>query len=339
MLQNQPLRMGIIGVGIIGTTHARRLTSDGSPAELTAVTDLDRSAAAKVVREYGCEAEDSTTALLSRDDIDAVVIATPSGMHADLAVDALEAGKHVFLEKPIEVTLDAADPIVTTAARSEMVLTVASPRRFSPSSQYIREAIQAGRLGRITCATIEVPWWRSQEYYDSAGWRGTWGLDGGGALMNQGVHMVDLALWLLGDVEEVYAHAGLLAHRGIEVEDTITITAKLESGALLSFLATTAAYGDLPIRMSIMGDRGSIVTEDEQIVSHRCAHSNEIPDLKPLDWDGQAMAQLADFAEAVRTGGLPLTTAAEARAAVAFVQAAYESARTGLPVKPSPSRR
>jgi UDP-N-acetyl-2-amino-2-deoxyglucuronate dehydrogenase len=325
------LRIGVVGVGIIGKAHVTRLLSDTSPADLAAIADASVDAARAVAAEFDTEAADSVDDLLGRDDVDAVIIAVPSGLHADIAVAALDAGKHVLLEKPLEVTVDAADRIIDAEKRSGKVLSVVSQRRFAPENQFLHATIATGGLGRITTANIEIALWRTQEYYDSGAWRGTWALDGGGALMNQGVHLVDLALWMLGDVDEVYAHAGLLAHERIEVEDTITITARLRSGALLTFLATTTAYGDLPLRVAIAGDGGTVVTLSEKITHLITRDGLEVPALDAVD---QQLAQLNDFVTAVEHGTPPLVTSGQARAAVAFIEAAYTSARTGQAVKP-----
>ena len=326
------LRFGIIGVGIIGQGHAQRLTAEDSPADLIAVADQNPEAAQKIAAEHGVEAAADVTALLARADLDAVIIAVPSGLHAEVAIQALDADKHVFLEKPIEVTVAAADRIRAAEQRSGKVLTIASQRRFAAENQFLKQIIEEGRLGRITSATIEVPLWRSQEYYDSGAWRGTWELDGGGALMNQGVHLVDLTLWLLGEVEELFAHTGLLAHERIEVEDTVTVTARLVSGAQLTFQATTAAYGTLPIRMNLMGDAGSIVTENERVVHVHSRDGLELPEFTTRDILREG---LIDFVTAVQQGTAPLVSSAEARAAVAFIEAVYESGRTGRPVRPA----
>lgn len=325
------LRLGVIGVGVIGKAHIKRLQAETSPAELVAIADASLQAAESVGADLGAPVAGSVPELLARDDVDAVIIAIPSGLHADVAVAALQAGKHVLLEKPIDVTVAAADRIIAAEQASGKVVSVVSQRRFAPENQYLHQAIRSGQLGRPTAANIEIALWRTQEYYDSGAWRGTWALDGGGALMNQGVHLVDLVLWLLGDVEEVYAHSGLLAHERIEVEDAITITARFTSGALLTFLATTTAYGDLPLRVAVMGDGGTAVTLSEKFTHLRTRDGAEVPELEPVD---QQLAQLTDFVTAVTTGTAPLVRSSEARAAVAFIEAAYASARTGQPVKP-----
>ncbi|WP_169738863.1 Gfo/Idh/MocA family protein [Jiangella gansuensis] len=331
MTSSSRLRFGVIGVGIIGRLHVERLLSPESPADLAAVADASADAAAAVGAEYGVEAAPSVAALLDRADVDAVIVGVPSGLHAGVAVAALDAGKHVLLEKPIEVTVDAADRIIDAEKRSGKVLSVVSQRRFAAEHQFLHGLIASGGLGRITTANVEIALWRTQEYYDSGAWRGTWALDGGGALMNQGVHLVDLALWLLGDVDEVYAHSGLLAHERIEVEDAITITARLRSGALVTFLATTAAYDGLPLRVAITGDGGSAVTVSEKITHLVTRDGLDIPEFDAVD---QPLAQLTDFVTAVEQGTPPLATSAQARAAVSFIEAAYTSARTGQPVKP-----
>ena len=329
---NEPLRTAVIGVGVVGKAHARRLASGAAGVTLIAVADQNTEAVRAVGNEYGVDAG-TVTEVLGRDDVDAVIIAVPSGLHASVAVAALDAGKHVLLEKPIDVTVESADEIIDAEKRSGRTLSIVSQRRFAPENQFVFPAIRDGRLGRITSASIEVALWRTQEYYDSGAWRGTWALDGGGALMNQGVHLVDLALWLLGEVEEVYAHAGLLAHEHIEVEDTVTVTARMRSGALLTFLATTAAYDGLPIRYTVLGDGGSVVVEAERITHFTSATEVAPPvfDGRPVD---QQLAQLTDFVTAVRTPKAPLVTSAQARAAVSFIEAVYQSARTGAPVQP-----
>jgi UDP-N-acetyl-2-amino-2-deoxyglucuronate dehydrogenase len=236
---------------------------------------------------------------------------------------------------------------------------VISQHRFDPSSAAVREAITAGRFGRVTSAVATVSWWRSQAYYDSGAWRGTWELDGGGALMNQGVHTVDLLLWFLGTPVDVVAHTGLLAHERVEVEDTVAAVIRFESGALATLHATTAAYPGLSVRLQVMGDAGSAVIDDDRL---RYFHSREMADseagggpgvtaergdrtdqtaLVLGTQDGGAggpmfsghSRQYRDVVEAIRTGARPGITIEDALLALATVQAVYESARTGAPVR------
>ena len=342
--RSEQLAVGVVGLGIIGYQHVERLMAADTPARLAGLYDADQARTTEFAQTHGVPGTGSVKELLELPDLEAVVIAVPSGLHKDLTLAALRAGMHVLLEKPIDVTVAASDEILQVARGSGKVLSVVSQRRFAPANQFVKQFLDSGGLGRITSAAIEVPLWRTQEYYDSAGWRGTWAMDGGGALMNQGVHLVDLALWLLGDVEEVYAHTGLLAHQGIEVEDTVTITARLASGALMTFLATTAAHSPPDIRVNIMGDQGTIVTVNDEITHFSTAEGPQTaalpaPSAAAADIDeGEKVQrdQLVDFVDAVRNGHQPLVTAEQARNAVAFIEAVYESGRTGTSVRPAP---
>ena len=157
--------------------------------------------------------------LLQRPDIDAVTLGTPSGLHMDIAIKAAQAKKHVLTEKPIEVTLEKADRMIQTCRRHGVKLGVISQRRWDRGMKELKEAVDSGALGKLILGEAYVKWYRTQQYYDSGKWRGTWELDGGGCLMNQGVHTVDCLQWVMGDVAEVTARTALLAHEKIEVED------------------------------------------------------------------------------------------------------------------------
>jgi len=357
------VRFAVVGCGVIGALHAEVLAANPDTA-LGVLVDTDHAAAEAVAARVG-GAVPVTTSLdeaLARDDVDAVAICVPSGGHARIAVAALEAGKHVVVEKPVDVTVEAAAPIVTAAAASPAgtVATVISQHRFDPASVVVHDAIEAGRFGRITSAVATVSWWRSQAYYDSGAWRGTWELDGGGALMNQGVHTVDLLLWFLGRPVEVMALTGLLAHERVEVEDTVAAVVRFESGALATLHATTAAYPGLSVRLQVLGDAGSAVIDDDRL---RYFHSKELataeaagdagvradqgdrsdqtalvlpeePGADPANpmFTGHAR-QYRDIVEAIRTGRRPGVTLEDALLALATVRAVYESARTGAPVR------
>jgi len=302
------LRFALVGAGAIGETHARSITSS---AELAVVVDNSLERARRVTAEFG--GTPMTSLADAFEHVDAVSVCLPSGAHADAAVLALQAGKHVVVEKPIDVTLAAADRIIAAERQSGRTVAVISQRRFQPESAAAHRAISD--LGRITSGIAESTFWRPQEYYDSKPWRGTWALDGGGALMNQGIHAVDLLLWLMGEPVEVLARSACLAHDRIEVEDTVAAVVTFASGALGTITATTAANPGQPVRVAVHGDRGSIVIGESGSL------------------DDAHIAQYADFLDAVRDSRPPLVGTADARRALAVVLAVYESARTGKPVE------
>jgi UDP-N-acetyl-2-amino-2-deoxyglucuronate dehydrogenase len=331
-----PMRFAIVGAGVIGQSHAKALdTLEGS--ELVAVADVVPGMAEALAAPRGADAVDDLAKVLARDDVDAVSICVPSGLHADIAVAALEAGKHVLIEKPIDVTLAAADRIIEAERRSGRVATVISQRRFQPSFAFLRKEIQAGRLGRLTSGIAESPFWRSQSYYDSGGWRGTWKLDGGGALMNQGIHVLDLLVWMLGEPVEVSAYAATLAHERIEVEDTVAGTILFASGAIGTITATTAASPGRTVRLTVNGDAGSAIVDADRLeylhTSDRetgaaANQSSLIAELQHPTDPGHA-AQYEDFVAAVQDGRPPAVTTTDGRRALAVIVAIYESARKG----------
>ncbi|MFI6499576.1 Gfo/Idh/MocA family protein [Nonomuraea typhae] len=329
------MRFGIVGSGVIGGLHARLIADMTGTAELVAVADNDLERAAELAGKHGCEAVGSAEALYARDDVDAVVICLPSGLHADAAVPALKAGKHVVVEKPIDITLAAADRIIAAERESGKSVTVISQRRFEPTFRAVKSAIDAGELGRLTSGTAEVTLWRPQSYYDSGGWRGTWAMDGGGALMNQGVHVVDLLLGLMGPVESVSAYSGLLAHENIEVEDTVVAAIRFANGALGRVFASTAAYGGASVRVAVHGDAGHAIVDNEVPTSFVVGEENRTQGFPPRMGPEAHRAQLTDFITAAREGRAPEVTSADGRAALSLVLAIYESARTGAPVTPA----
>ena len=370
------MRFAVVGCGIIGRVHAEVLAT-GEDTAVTALVDVDRAAAEKLAEHLsatlGVAAPPVTASLdeaLARDDVDAVAVCVPSGLHAAVSVPVLESGRHLVVEKPLDVSVAAAAPIAAAAAGAPpgTVASVISQHRFDPASAAVHEAVEAGRFGRITSGVATVSWWRSQEYYDSGAWRGTWELDGGGAVMNQGVHTVDLLLWFLGRPVDVTAHTALLAHERIEVEDTVAAVVRFESGALATLHATTAAYPGLTVRLHVMGDQGSAVIDDDELAYF---HSRELAGSMPVGDGGAGPAdarsgredqsavvlaalppdpgtpggpgtsgmlaghrrQYRDIVDAIRTGRKPGVTIDDAMLALATVEAVYESVRTGGPVR------
>ncbi|MDX6203033.1 MAG: UDP-N-acetyl-2-amino-2-deoxyglucuronate dehydrogenase [Frankiales bacterium] len=345
------LRIAIVGAGVIGKIHADTIAGLGSDASVVLAVDGNADRAKELHERW----TSSYAEALASEDVDAVAICTPSGTHADLVVAALDAGKHVIVEKPLDVSLDAAHRVAEAQARSDRTVAVVSQHRFDPASEVVHNAVATGAFGRITSGVASLAWWRSQGYYDSGEWRGTWALDGGGALMNQGIHTVDLMIWLLGEPVEVYAATATLSHERIEVEDTAVATVRFASGALGLIHATTAAYPGISARLQVHGDRGSAVIENDQLAFFHAAgdeagsdygivgSGNQAADVLPPAAPAVAGAagllsqthvvQYRDFVEAVRDKRPPLVGVPEATTTLSVILAVYESARTGLPVK------
>ena len=355
------LRFAVVGCGMIGRHHAE-VISRGTGMRLGALVDVvperAEAVADHVVQECGAPRPAVLTSVedaLARPDVDAVAVCVPSGLHADIAVAALSAGRHTIIEKPIDVTVAAARRVAEAAAAAPVgVLTaVISQHRYDPGSRVVHEAITAGRLGRITSAVASLSWWRGQDYYDSGDWRGTWALDGGGALMNQGVHTLDLLLWFLGRPVQVYARAGLLAHERVEVEDTVVATVEFEGGALATLHATTAAYPGVSARLQVHGTRGSAVLDNDELVYFHAARAGDAVDAYGSAGSGNQAAeelaaagdgtagldlvsaqsrQYADVLASIADGRPPLVGVEQATLALATVRAVYTSASTGRPV-------
>lgn len=362
-----PLRVAIAGCGVIGRTHAAAVR-ELPELLVTALIDEVAEAAEALAAWVGQDGTPRPATFrtladaLAGSSVDLVIIATPSGLHIEQALEVLEAGKHVVIEKPLDVSLNRANEILAAAADAEakgLVASVISQHRFDPASRAVDEARRAGRFGRLTSAVASVSWWRSQGYYDSGAWRGTWAMDGGGAVMNQGVHTVDLLLWFLGRPVEISARTALLAHDGLEIEDTAVATVTFESGALAVLHATTAAYPGLTVRLQVMGSKGSAVIDNDHLeyfhaadaadnaessmgllgggnqAAHELAKYPEEPveALDPTVYPAGHVRQYRDIVEAVRQGRPAGVTIRDAVTALATVRALYLSSTLGQPVR------
>jgi len=289
-------------------------------------------------------------AFLANPELDAVAICTPSGTHGEIAIRAARAGKHVIVEKPLEITLNRCDEIIRAAEKSGVIVSTIFPSRFHESSRLMKQAVEQKRFGRITLGDAYVKWYRTQQYYDGGAWRGTWHLDGGGALMNQAIHSVDLLLWLMGPAVEVTAHTAMLAHERIEVEDCAVATVKFASGALGVIEASTAAFPGELKRIEISGSHGTAVLREEDIITWKFAEKTTDDDAllarmanKTQTGGGAAdpaaighhghRLQFQNGLEAIQSGKSPLIDAAEGRRSVELILAIYQSATTGQAVK------
>jgi UDP-N-acetyl-2-amino-2-deoxyglucuronate dehydrogenase len=354
----RPHRIAIAGAGIISKQHGIVIDQLREELELVAVADPELAKAEALVTERGGRAFASLTEALAQTDPDIVVVCTPTGLHADLAIEALEAGKHVIIEKPADVTVSRTDDIIAAQERAGTLVTVISQHRFDPSTEIILDAVERGDFGRLTSGIASVDWWRGQSYYDSGDWRGTWALDGGGALMNQGVHTVDLLVAALGTPVEVFGYTATLAHDRIETEDVAAGVVKFASGAIGVLHGSTAAYPGLVARLQVHGDRGSAVIENDRLTyihttpaGSAAAESsmgatgvdtNQV-DRHPVDPDFSE-ARPGTMSDAHKLQYLNLLAAIagdepvrvglrENREAIAIITGVYESARTGLPVR------
>jgi UDP-N-acetyl-2-amino-2-deoxyglucuronate dehydrogenase len=351
---------GIAGTGVIAAVHAAAVATLPG-ARLVAVTDMRPEPARAFARAHDCVAEPGLDALLARDDVEVVCVCVPSGMHAEVGVAAANAGKHLIVEKPIEVTVAAADRLIAAARSAGVVLTVMSQHRFDPGLAELRRLLDSGALGDLVLGEASTKWYRPQEYYDSAGWRGTHAMDGG-SLMNQGVHYVDLLRWCMGPVTEVTAVCATRAHQ-IEVEDVALALLKFASGAVGTIVASTAVFPGYPQRLEITGTNGTVTVEDGEIVraslrqggyglpgdggpgegeaegeALREAEGQATADPAALNVAGHA-AQIADFLAAIEEGRQPQATGEAGRDVVEIVCAVYESAREGRTVVIPPPHR
>ncbi len=348
------MRFGIIGAGGIARAHAAALRALPETAELVAVCDTLPEAAERLGRDFSVPAhggQDALQRLLARPDIDAVSIATPSGLHHAQALAALESGRHVLSEKPLAVTLEQADEMIVAQRRTGRALGGIFQHRYDAAAAILREAITSGRMGRILHANAYLKWYRTQAYYDAGGWRGSWEMDGGGALMNQSVHYVDLLQWLSGGVTAVKAYAETLHHR-IATEDAAVAAIRLQGGGLGTIEGMTNAVANGYDRVEIYGTDGMGVIEGGTLTRYftRAEAITPTPeDPRPSQnlagmalerfaaahpgWEGGHRAVFAGFVEAVGAGREPPVPAHEARRAVEIVLAVYRSAREGGEVR------
>ena len=343
------LGFGIIGCGMIANFHARAI-ADVRGTKLVACYDAFPASADRFAESRGCRAYHSLDAMLADPRVDLVTIGTPSGAHMEPAVAAAKAGKHVIIEKPLEITLKRCDKIIEACEKHGVKCSSLFPSRFHDSSRKMKKAIDAGRFGQLTMGDSYVKWFRTQQYYDSGAWRGTWELDGGGALMNQAIHSVDLLTWLMGPVVEITAHTATLAHERIAVEDTAVATLRFANGALGVIEASTAAYPGYLKRVEIHGSAGTAVMEEEDIkvwdfakktkqdeaileaMQQQKSTGGGASDPAAIGHHGHA-EQFRDFVKAIKSDGAPAVDGHEGRRSVEIILAIYKAAETGKTVK------
>jgi UDP-N-acetyl-2-amino-2-deoxyglucuronate dehydrogenase len=360
------VHVGLIGAGNISATHARALSSIPE-VRIAAIHAPTREHAMRLAREYRAEGYEALDAFLDHRPMDMVAIGSPSGLHGEHGIAAARRGLHLLIEKPIEITMARTDALIAEAARAAVTLGVIFQDRLKPGVLRMKRLVDAGRLGTAILATAHVKWYRPPSYYADSNWRGRIALDGGGALMNQAVHTVDLLLWLFGRVRRVFGRTATRLH-GIEAEDTAVAVLEFASGALGTLEAATSAYPGYSRRLELTGSEGTLVLEGDDLVavdlrepsggqgdgSSQATQTTETAaDLKPATAsDSRAPAaathvsasspivtdasahqrMFEDFIRAVATRSAPACDGAQGRRSVELVEAIYESARTNRPV-------
>ena len=342
-MSNNEMGFGIIGCGMIANFHATAL-ADVEGARLVGAADVTGQSRHKLTAKHGGQVFDSVEELLASSEVDAVCICTPTGHHARLSVEAARAGKHIVVEKPMALNLEEADAAIEAVESSGVKMEVVSQLRYSPALRRVRRAVEEGVLGRLVSGDVYMKFYRSQEYYDSGGWRGTWEMDGGGALMNQGIHGIDVLQHVMGRPKSIHGIVKTLVRKNIEVEDTAAAVVEWECGALGVIQGTTSVYPGYPRRMEISGENGTIVMAEDALVSWDI-EGQEVPDDVILsDPSGGAASdpgamsaaghvlQITDLVEAVREDRPTAVDQHEGRKPLEIIIAIYESARTGSPV-------
>ena len=343
------MNFGIIGTGMIADFHAKAI-SEIPGCKVVACMDTIAERSEAFSKKTGCAGYADLEKFLAHPGLEICTICTPSGVHKETAVAAANAGKHLIVEKPIEIALDRIDAIIEACDRNNVGLAGVFMSRYHESAGVLKKAVDSGRFGRLTLGSAYIKWWRSQEYYDKGGWKGTKKFDGGGALMNQGIHAVDLLQWYMGPVESVKAYGATLGHERIEVEDTAVAALRFRNGALGVIEGSTAAYPGFLKRIEISGVGGSAVMEEENFKTWHFAEQRPedagilekyaakagtgggASDPAAIGYHGHKI-QFTDVVEAIRAGKKPLVDGREARKAVEIILAVYKSFETGGEVR------
>ena len=333
----------IVGCGVIGPWHATA-SDNVEESYLAAVCDVVEDKAKALAEERGvAKVYTDYQDMLKDDEIDIIHVCTPSGMHSDMAVAAAQAGKHVLCEKPMDITLGKADAMIQAADDAGIKMGVIFQRRTYKTTQIAREVVQSGRLGKMVLGDCYQKYYRSPDYYLSGEWRGTWELDGGGALMNQGVHGIDAIRYIMGKPKMLFARADHLV-RDIEVEDTACAVIEWECGAFGVIQGTTSVTPGQSCRLALHGEKGTIELTDKKFVTWKIEGEEEgAPDMdegdsgdtasdpKALSASGH-ITQLTDLIQAIKEDRPPMCDGREGRGALEIILAIYESSKTGKPV-------
>ncbi|MBO7330042.1 MAG: Gfo/Idh/MocA family oxidoreductase [Lentisphaeria bacterium] len=343
---NNYVGFGIIGAGMIAEMHAEALQSIDN-GRLIGIYDPVIAAAESKAAQFNCKVYRTLEDMLADPEIQAVTVATPSGLHGKLCIAAAKAGKHIFCEKPLEITVEKVDEVLKACEENHVLISPVFQSRFSEPVRIVKKAMEQGRFGKMLLASVQMHWFREESYYKNSNWRGTWAMDGGGALMNQAIHVIDLLLHLNGSPKEVFAFAGTMTH-DIEVEDNLCAAIKFSNGSFGTIEVSTSCAPGFPRRLELAGSKGSVAfeentltrwsfiekqPEDEEIMKLLAASSDTAGGGSSpgnISKTGHA-AQLKDLSEAILTGKKLFLDGYEGRRAVELICGIYESARSGKP--------
>jgi len=334
------MRIGIVGCGVISDIHIKAIL-EIPDVKLVAVADINENVAKAIAERCKCDWYTDFKEMIRRADIDIIDICTPSGLRKDIAVYAAENKKHIIAEKPIEVTIDRIDEILEACSRNKVFISGIFNKRYKDIYQQIRNIVTQGRLGRLIFADVSMKWYRPSEYYKNSSWRGTWALDGGGALMNQCIHYVDILQWLVGPVENVFGQTDKLVHTYIETEDTAAALIRFKCGAMGTIQAATSTYPGFSAKFSLHGENGGIIVEDDRVIDFKFKEKYPGDETLFGDESNQVNAgastnivtnyelhkrQLTSIISSLRQGKEPEISGNEARKAVEIIEAIYRSA-------------
>ncbi|MDZ7718538.1 MAG: Gfo/Idh/MocA family oxidoreductase [Balneolaceae bacterium] len=327
------LGIGIVGLGVISYQHARS-TLNTENAELIAASSRTEENRENFSKEFDVRLYADYDEMLKQDDIDAISICTPSGTHLDFGIKAAEAGKHVIVDKPIEVSVDRGQRLIESCENNGVKLAVIYQNRYSDAVLKLKDAVDSGKIGKPVMARGTVKWFRSQDYYSDSGWRGTLDLDGGGALINQSIHTIDLLIWILGDLKCVFGLKDTLTHEGIEAEDNLVATLQFVNGMLGQFEASTSIVPPQPRTIEINGSKGTAILKGDefQLISNDGETSD---DFSQQTDDTFFVKQYRKIVNAILKGDQPPVSGPEALKSLAAVEAIYDSCRQHTAVNPS----
>ena len=330
-----------IGIGILGCGNVARVHADAirlvPELRLVAVCSRSQESADRMGRRFDVPGYTSLKDFLARDGLQAVTICTPSGTHGDLGCAVARVGKHILVEKPMDISTAKADALMETCDRAGVKLAVSLQSRHLDAPRMLKAAVDRGSLGKMILASAHIKWYRTPEYYSSAPWRGTLSTDGGGALINQAIHTVDLLRWIMGPASAVSAYSDKLFHTKIEAEDTLVAAVRFRNGALGIIEAATSAFPGFKRRLEITGSEGTIVLDGDNLTTWSLRNgtanpsaaasevSNGSADPMAIDCEGHRRV-MADFASAIIERRKPLVDGRDGRESLELVESIYRAA-------------